>query len=251
MLYFASDLHIEYIQNYNYVLDQLKNRIFLNFEDILVLAGDTFIIRNDAIRNQIFDILSEKFKDVYILIGNHELYDGYDASLMTNEIFKKIRKNVYLVNNHTFEYNNYKILLTTLFSHISYTNAWYIQRNTECFSRLKYNKENYNVDYHNYLHEMSLMWLKRNFDDKNNIVITHYAPTRQINSARYMASRINENFTTELFKFIEEFPIKYWVYGHTHYNKDVKLAGTEIISNQMGYYSAICDNFEFFREIKV
>jgi hypothetical protein len=29
--------------------------------------------------------------------------------------------------------------------------------------------------------------------------------------------------------------LKMWVYGHTHYNADINVNGTRVVSNQVGY----------------
>ena len=31
--------------------------------------------------------------------------------------------------------------------------------------------------------------------------------------------------------------IDYWIYGHSHYNKDVLIGNTQCLSNQLGYVS--------------
>lgn len=39
----------------------------------------------------------------------------------------------------------------------------------------------------------------------------------------------------ELEDYIERSGIDYWIYGHSHYNKDVRIGNTMCLSNQLGY----------------
>lgn len=52
---------------------------------------------------------------------------------------------------------------------------------------------------------------------------------------RFADSKVNGAFTVELEDFIEGSGIDYWIYGHSHYNVDVKIGKTKCISNQLGY----------------
>ena len=251
-IFYASDLHIEFPQNYNYIYSELL-KIKSNFnkdEDILLLLGDTFVIRNYSIKNNIFDLLSEMFKDVYILFGNHEFYDGYDISLIENEYFKKIRKNVYLVNNITFNYDNHKIILSTLFSNIRLENSLTVSKGMNDFYRIRYKKELLTVTQYNRLHRSNLQFVKDNIVD-NCVIGTHYVPTTYVSEPRYKTSKIKDGFVTELFDLIYDNNIKYWLYGHNHYTNEKEINGTIIKSNQMGYYFSIDENFEFFKSLEL
>ena len=35
--------------------------------------------------------------------------------------------------------------------------------------------------------------------------------------------------------YIKDSGVDYWIYGHSHYNADVKIGNTKCISNQLGY----------------
>ena len=258
MIYYASDLHLEQIPNYNHVLYELKqlhNFAYLDYnkeKDILILAGDTFIIRWGAIRNQIFDILSDIFKDVYIIIGNHELNWGYDTCLMNDGFFKKIRKNVYLVNNVTINHDGYKIIMTTLFSKID-ENPYVQMVINQSISDFKFNtffNNKYSINIHNMLFDNSFNYIKNNINGDNIIIATHFAPTFLLQKDDYKTSNIKSMFYTELHDFIyDNENIKYWIYGHTHYNKNIVINKTQILSNQLGYYNYINEDFEFFKHI--
>ena len=35
--------------------------------------------------------------------------------------------------------------------------------------------------------------------------------------------------------YVSEMSIDYWIFGHSHYNVDVKIGNTNCVSNQLGY----------------
>ena len=39
----------------------------------------------------------------------------------------------------------------------------------------------------------------------------------------------------ELEGYIKECGVDYWIYGHSHYNVDVRIGETWCVSNQLGY----------------
>jgi hypothetical protein len=52
----------------------------------------------------------------------------------------------------------------------------------------------------------------------------------------FKESRINGAFVAELYDFIYDKHINYWVYGHSHRNLPcIDINNTKIICNQLGY----------------
>jgi hypothetical protein len=52
---------------------------------------------------------------------------------------------------------------------------------------------------------------------------------------KFADSPANGAFMVELSEYIEHSDIEYWIYGHSHYNKDVTIGKTHCVSNQLGY----------------
>lgn len=67
------------------------------------------------------------------------------------------------------------------------------------------------------------------------IVVTHHVPSFRMLCPKFKDSKANGAFTVELEEFIESSGIDYWIYGHSHYNVDVRIGNTQCISNQLGY----------------
>jgi hypothetical protein len=68
-------------------------------------------------------------------------------------------------------------------------------------------------------------------------VATHHVPSYLLTDPMFKGSTINGAFTVELFDFIADSPIEYWVYGHSHRNIDGIIGNTKCVSNQLGYVS--------------
>jgi hypothetical protein len=56
-----------------------------------------------------------------------------------------------------------------------------------------------------------------------------------LSSPDFAQCKINGAFTVELASFIENSPIEYWIYGHSHRNIDQVTGETNCLTNQLGY----------------
>jgi Icc-related predicted phosphoesterase len=95
------------------------------------------------------------------------------------------------------------------------------------------------VDDYNALHKESLEFIQNALATKSNnntIVVTHHAPTFVKYPEKYVNSKINEAFATNLTSLIEDSTIDYWIYGHHHSNVgDFQIGNTKLVTNQLGY----------------
>jgi predicted phosphodiesterase len=71
---------------------------------------------------------------------------------------------------------------------------------------------------------------------KKKVVVTHHCPTQMANTKEFRDSLINEAFVVNLYDFIYQNPIDYWIFGHTHRNvPEIDINGTKVVCNQLGY----------------
>lgn len=95
---YCSDLHLEFPENKRF----LEENPLLPIGDILNLAGDIVPFENMNLAKDFFKFCSVNFNETYWIAGNHEYYHGaLDAR--TSKLKEEIMKNVFLVNNYTFE----------------------------------------------------------------------------------------------------------------------------------------------------
>ena len=66
----CSDLHLELVQNRNWILENP----LVPKGDILIIAGDTFYINDQMGTLDFIKKVSDDFKAVYLIPGNHEFY---------------------------------------------------------------------------------------------------------------------------------------------------------------------------------
>lgn len=75
---YASDLHLEFSANSSY----LKLNPLEITGDILILAGDIDYLREDGnYAHPFWDWAAKSYMQVIVVLGNHELYQGYDETI--------------------------------------------------------------------------------------------------------------------------------------------------------------------------
>lgn len=233
-LQYCSDLHLEFKENKKFIKDNpLKPK-----GDILLLAGDIVPFAIIDREKDFFDFCSDNFKHTYWIPGNHEYYSS-DASFRSGRLNESIRSNITLLNNEVIELEGVKIIFTTLWSHISSKNQWYIQRRLSDFHVIKFDEGNFTPRHYNQMHEDSLDFLStamaKKFKGKT-IVVSHHVPTFLNYPEQYKGDVVNEAFAIELFDKIERSKIDFWIYGHHHCNiPQFKIGETTLLTNQLGY----------------
>ena len=95
----------------------------------------------------------------------------------------------------------------------------------------------FTVEYYNEVHARCLKFLHTELNSRDKkIVVTHHLPSPACNVEEFIGSVLNEAFCVDLTELIEQSEIDFWVYGHSHRNKnDFKIKETCMISNQLGY----------------
>jgi len=178
--------------------------------------------------------------------GNHEYYNNSDdKAIMKPKLNEKIRENVLLVNNDVVKYEDVTFICTTLWSHLKDANEMMnLSYGMNDFRVIKVKEEHQQYTKpltarrYNLLHQEARGFLYdalQKHKGEKIVVVTHHAPTQLVNHPDFKGSSINPGFVVELYDWIHDFDINYWVYGHTHRNIDTEINGTKVISNQMGY----------------
>jgi predicted phosphohydrolase len=234
VLQYCSDLHLEFREN-----KQFLNQYPLQPKaEILILAGDIVPFADIYKQKDFFDYLSDNFILTYWLPGNHEYYYS-DASERSGTINEKIRDNIFLVNNISFQHNEVRLIFSTLWSKISPANEWQIERSISDFRVIKFDGNFFSASNFNQLHSDSLDFIQKEIvlgNTGKRVVITHHVPTFMNYPSQHKGSILNEAFAVELFPLIESSNIDYWIYGHHHSNiPDFSIGNTILLTNQLGY----------------
>lgn len=231
---YCSDLHLEFSDNRKWV----EQNPIMPKGDVLILAGDIVLFSEMHKHQDFFDYVSEHFEYTFWIPGNHEYYHS-DISQRSGAFEEKIRANVTLLNNTVKTINGLRLVFSTLWSHISVANQLMIEQSLSDFRVIRNKEQWLTVEDYNQLHQESRKFLEEVMLEKTTnptVVISHHPPTFFNYPEKYANSKINEAFGTEMFSFIENSEIDYWIYGHHHCNvADFTIGTTKLITNQLGY----------------
>ncbi len=144
-----------------------------------------------------------------------------------------------MLNNTVKTINGVRLVFSTLWSHISVANQLMIEQSLSDFRVIRNKDQRLTVTDYNQLHQESKKFIEEVMLEKTSnptVVISHHPPTFFNYPEKYANSKINEAFGTEMFSFIENSEINYWIYGHHHCNvADFIIGTTKLITNQLGY----------------
>ena len=235
---YASDLHLEFQENKQYFIDEPMKVT----GDILILAGDIHIVDSDEFLSAPFwDWASQNYKQVIVAYGNHEFYNGYDLSKMTDGFKYKIRDNIYYYYNCVITIEDVDIIVSTLWSYIHKENEKSCTSGVNDFNLIKYEGKKLTADIFNKEHEKCLNFIKKALNEskaKTKIVVTHHVPSRLLIAKEFEGSAMNDAFTVDLTDYIKKCGAKYWIFGHSHRNINTVIGKTSCLCNQVGYILA-------------
>ncbi|EFA78961.1 hypothetical protein PPL_08429 [Heterostelium album PN500] len=191
--------------------------------------------------------------------GNHEYYNiqsthGSNKPKTIDEINIELDKlcaqfkNVHFLNNKTFQLDEFKIIGSTLWSHVPESSRQAVARGLNDYRLIGVSDPITNerrpasVADTNQLHKRAVQFIERELQNATNcILLTHHAPlysmpreNKYLCSPHYLDSDINSAFHTDL-NFLVKPPVLLWIYGHTHYTSKFIHNGVVIASNQVGY----------------
>lgn len=230
---YCSDLHLELEKNSKYI----KNNPLTVKGDILLLAGDIIPLHDELFNNPFFNYISDKYKKVFWVPGNHEFYHK-DISEFSKSYNIQVRKNINIVHNIEVQIENIQFVFSTLWSKISVTNEKNIEQSVSDFNCILRNNKQFKAADFNKLHNESLSFIQQSLMNKKNktVVVTHHLPSSLCNSPVHNNSPINEAFCVDLTDYIENSDVNFWIYGHNHTNqKPLYIGNTILLTNQLGY----------------
>lgn len=249
---YASDLHLEFADNWRY----LKEHPLENTGDILILAGDIGYLGDENYsKHPFWDWAAENYQQVIVCMGNHEFYKFYDVATLPDGYCLEIRSNVHAYYNAVIHHEETDIIVSTLWSHINLQDAYFTERVVSDFRRILYKGDLMTYTGFNKEHERCLNYIKESAVASTvpiKIVVTHHVPSFQMLSPEFKNSAANGAFTVELFDYIVDSNINYWIYGHSHRNIDKVIGNTKCLSNQLGYvFSGENGTFEAGKMIEI
>ena len=146
---YMSDLHMELCDNLRYI----KANEFEVEGDVLVLAGDTFYLRDTiAPQKKFWNWASKNFRQVLLVPGNHEFYSDGDVTAKGDSWQWMIRDNVGYYYNKLVRIDDTDFILTTLWSRIPESDMYLVQRGINDFRQILYDGHRLSPDDFNLEH---------------------------------------------------------------------------------------------------
>jgi len=231
---YCSDLHVEFRENKKL----LEKRPIKPIAEVLLLAGDILVFSEMDKHYDFLKYLSDNFRQVYWVPGNHEYYQS-DLAHKSGSFEENLMSNITLGNNIVVEESGIKILMSTLWSKIRDRNHGMIEYNMHDFRVIKYNGWKLTAKIFNEVHQNCLEFVTTNlaeFKNEKTIVLTHHIPTYLNYPERFRNDILNDAFAVELYDLIHSDGPDYWIYGHHHQKiEDFEIGKTKLLNNQLGY----------------
>lgn len=232
---YASDLHLEFFDNSVFV----ARCPFKVAGDVLVLAGDTFPLRECSTykRHHFFDWCAEHYRETFLVPGNHEYYRD-DVAAYPDSWEMELRTNVRMCENQSIVLDDTEFLLSTLWSHIPMSRWLALKRGMNDFTLISYDGSPLTATPYNALHERDLAFIKSAVSKSrtaHKVVVTHHVPSNLLVADEFKGSSLECGFTVDLTNFIASSGIDLWVYGHSHRSIEQVIGHTRMASNQVGY----------------
>ncbi|KAL1884039.1 hypothetical protein Daus18300_000148 [Diaporthe australafricana] len=235
---YMSDLHLEVGQQY------------LTFDfDVtapnLILAGDIGRLIDYEGYVSFLQKQTTRYTRVFLVLGNHEFYDlSFETGLARARALEKepvFEGKLILLQRNAFVFGDEGVVIIgcPLWSFIPGDSAPKVASVLNDFKRI----EGWTIEKHNFNHAEDLSWLRDQVQhhkaDTRILVVTHHAPlVGKTASPQHKNSLIKSAFATDVLLDTRDStwsPVKYWIFGHTHWTTQFKLKGIQVVSNQRGY----------------
>lgn len=216
--------------------------------DVLVLAGDILNVKlfeldansGNAVEYDFFDKVTALFKNVIMVMGNHEYYGG-DLSTSVTTLKKLLSKytNVHILDGNTLVIDNVLFIGGTLWTNFNEENPATLStanRLIADYTRIRDNGELISSSNILERHKHFVKWVtqvdKMGYD--NVILVTHHSPSFQTTEDKYKDYwTMNGLFGSNLDSMLSMFD--YAIFGHQHNPKTPVVNGCKLLNNSRGY----------------
>ena len=269
-----SDLHIDFAD------------LTLPGGDVLILSGDIFEARSfkkeiynpemvlleheredkrpDRYYRFILEECSAKYREVVMVMGNHEHY-GFKFHKTYDQIKSQLPDNVHLLEKESLVLDGVLFLGATLWTDMNKqdpTTLYSMQGAMNDYRAITMLNEERHIyhrlqpEYTVQEHLKTLEYFKNVLAENRTreggalpvVVVTHHSPSKLSTHPKYRDEIImNGAYSSDLSEFILDHPeIKVWTHGHVHDPFDYLLGETRILCNPRGYkyYEQRAEDFD-------
>lgn len=242
----ASDLHMEFRRDF--ALSQFQ---FPRDSDVIVLAGDLNVGHRaaDTVRG-----IAEANPDAEVLwvAGNHEFYKvNIDQQLEAYRQACADLPNIHFLENDRIALNGVTFLGCTLWTDFTILGE---SRQPDAMDAVRDmlndfvliemgEGEIFTPEAACERFQQSYAFLKaelQSADPERTVVISHFCPGLETHNSNFPLDLAATYFQANVVPLIERFEPALWIYGHNHFNDDLSIGKTRVVSNQLGYPGEDC-----------
>lgn len=241
----VSDIHLTALYWTNVLMDL---DVGDKEEDGIIIAGDIAVPSRLGLFRGLFEMLSSKYKHIFIILGNHDYWDS--NLIAARDLYSNFLidfSNIHLMNaSEPFRVNDYIMVGDTLWTNFGNNNPrskllWKHEMNDGRYiSDAFVYYRSVNVEEIHKEHDYHFNKIKKIVEDNPNdkfIIVTHHAPSELSVSGTYRGHYINDYYYSDLSKFIlDNTHIRYWIHGHMHQRTSYRLGETTVVCNAYGYH---------------
>jgi hypothetical protein len=233
-IFATSDLHTDFKDNWT-ELENLPNKLYQ--KDTLIVAGD--IGHNIDLIKHTLEMLHSKFKFLFYVPGNHELWVRGEKHHSIDKFFTIIEL-CKSIEVYTYPLEFEKFVIVPLFSW--YEKEFDIDEKPD-LDRLDSWSDFYFCKWPEDISSINNYFLHLNKDrikhySKEVISFSHFLPRRELLPSRYwlrFKALPQVAGSVELDKQIRAVGSSTHVFGHSHMNWDVHIEGVRYIQNALSY----------------
>lgn len=261
----VSDLHLEFHLDSHHedsrlILPELYGDEF----SVLILAGDCFLVHKAKhIMRGFMKSVSERFRAVIVVLGNHEHYNGSlvrTKPKLCAELNHFKLDNVHVLDNDVHVIDDVAFIGTTMWTSMDNHNPMCmmdaaVKLNDFRVIRTGTIDDPYKTKF-TPSHAISEFVKARQFIFDNItehrekqhkvVVITHHAPSWQSTDPRYVGDCLNGAYLNNLDDMIWDNGPDLWFHGHVHSSFNYDIGDTRVVCNPHGYYGMTHDVNEDF-----
>ena len=205
-------------------------------ENVIIMAGDIAVGAQELIKFFNSYLSYYPNKHIIFVLGNHELY-RQDKEEVTAILDVGFHRNFHFLNNSYTTINGQRFIGATMWTDYnrgdrnimllaqhSLNDHRLIRTSNGLFSTAMAYAE----------HQKTITFFEENLQ-KDDIVVTHHAPSLLSCEEQYKGDKLNYAFASDLSDLIDRKQPKVWCHGHMHNHSDYMLYNTRIIANPRGY----------------
>lgn len=238
-----SDLHLEFKPK-GYDIEKDIPTMDDDADTTLVLAGDICV---GCPPTSLFDTLSDRFKHVVYVTGNHEYYN-HDIQQLDVVILdlEEAYDNVHFLQNEEVILDDVVFYGGTAWTHVPADKQAIVTHSMNDFRSIKElsfatgKVESFTPADANELNKNFLAGLERTakyYNEKDIVVVSHHTPSELSAADEFKDNNINCAYHNSLEEFYEtNTNVKLHLHGHVHNTNDYMLTDTRVVSNPYGYY---------------